>query len=165
METDSLCICQSLFLLTCDFASHGTMGYKKAMRDKFRVAVFSRQPSWIYLCLLSAFPSINPHCPLRGLLNLCQQTQHTCSITEPWVHWLNCVWRHQSRAKHSTEMAPRAFCCQLSCLQWPLKQHYNLSLSLLGYSPCLVLPHKETYSLGSTWKDSQHWLHSRHWNV
>jgi hypothetical protein len=67
METDILCICQPSFLLVCDFASHGPVGYKKGMRNKLGAAIFSAQSFQIYLCLLFSFPVINPHSCLRGV--------------------------------------------------------------------------------------------------
>lgn len=36
-----VCVCQPLPLLACDFASHGTVGYKKAMRNKLGAAIFT----------------------------------------------------------------------------------------------------------------------------
>lgn len=40
------------------------------------------------------------------------------------------------------------------CLQWILKQHYKLSLALLGHGPCLVLPRQRLTETPIHW--SQH---------
>lgn len=36
-----VCVCQPLPLLAYDFASQGTVGYKKAMRNKLGAAIFT----------------------------------------------------------------------------------------------------------------------------
>jgi len=73
-----VCIFQQLFPLAPGFASHGTVKYKKAKKNKLEADVVLTASPLVSLDFASSFClSYNhPHWPLRGLFGLRGGLQH-----------------------------------------------------------------------------------------